>query len=471
MRSGFVLLGGQGLQILVMLVSAVTLARLVPPRDFGLFAMVVSLTAIVGSVRGFGLHFAAVQAQELPPEDAGALFWVNLKLTALSGLFVAAMAPALAWFYGQERLLGLTVVGAAAIFAHGTSALHEALLMRSMRFGILQAIELGAQLAGLAVAVLAALAGLGAGALVLQMLGYSVAKAATVFVAAPWAPLRGERPAGLSRLLDFGRQYSAFFVLSNAARLDRVLIGYLHGATPLGLYDNAFRWSHHPVQQLFPPLTRVAVAGLSRLQSDARAYAAAARRSLLPVFSLFVPALAYLALEADVVIPALLGERWRGAVPFFRVLCLAAVATGIRQATHWLYLSTGDMRRQTWWSAVSLPFLWLGAIVGARWGPMGVAVGTTAATWALLYPTVAYCLRSSPLTMRAFLGTLSLPAVASAAGAAALLAARLAGEPGPLVRAALFAGVYAAVWRLLPGGRRGWSELVAMARHLPTSRR
>lgn len=467
-RSAFVQLSGQGLQVLLMLASAIVLARLIPPREFGLFAMVVSISAMVGALRGFGLHYAAVQAPELSLDEAGALFWINLKLTTLSALLIAAMAPVLVWFYGQEQLLALTLVAAVAVFLHGTCVLHEALLMRHMRFGRLQGSELGSQLAAFLVAALAALSGLGVWALVLQMLTYGVTRSLTVFALGPWRPARGGRPPGLARLLVFGRHYSIFFALSSAGRrLDRIVVGYFHGATPLGLYENAFRWSHHPIHQLFPPLSRVAVAGLSRLQNDARGYASAARRALLPTFSLVVPALAYLALEADFVIPTLLGAQWTGAVPYFRILCLAAIAGSIRQATNWLYLSIGDTKRQMHWSAVSLPFLWAGALIGVLGGPIGVAVGYTVAMWALTFPGLAYCLRTSPLAMRDFLSTFTRPATASALAAAALFASRWATDAGPLARGALFTIVYAVVWRALPGGKRGADELFDLARRVP----
>ncbi len=471
-RSATIQVLGQGLQVLLMLLSAVVLARLLPPRDFGLFAMVVSLTALVGSLRGFGLHFAAVQAPTLAPEESSALFWVNLKLTTLSALFVAAMAPVLAWFYGQERLTTLTLVAAAGIFLNGTCVLHEALLMRRMRFDILQASELGSQIVSFLVAAGAAISGAGVWALVLQMLTYNGVRSATIWTLGRWLPARTERPAGVGPLLSFGRHYTAFFVLSSAARrIDRVLIGYFQNPTTLGFYDNAFRWSHHPVVQLYPPLQRVAVAGLSRLQSNVRAYAEATRRALLPLFSLVVPTLAYLAVEADFVIPTVLGERWRGAVPFFRVLCLGAMAASLAKTTNWLYLSTGDTRRQMHWSAISLPFLWLGSIVGIAWGAMGVAVGYTVAGWVLAYPGLAFCLRSSPLTMRDLLTTFGRPAAASAAAAGLLVALRMEADPGVAARGLLFAAAYLAVWRLLPGGQRGWRELLNLARRIPSALR
>lgn len=472
-RSAFLQITGQSAQIVLMLVSAILLARLLTPEDFGLFAMALSLILFVGSFRGFGLPLAALQARTLEPERADALFWLNLKLTAGSTLFVALMAPVLAWFYGEDRLIGILLVAAVGLFAQGVISQHEAHLMRIMRFGGIAASEVGALLVGLVAAVAAALLGWGYWALVLQMLAYSLVKSSLVVLLARWRPAVVRRPLELGELLAFGRNYTGFHILSSAGQnLARILVGYFHGPAALGLYENSLRWSHHPVQNAFPPLLRVAVAGLSRLQEDAAAYASATRRALLPLFSVVVPALVYVALEAQIVIPTLFGEQWTGAVPIFRVLCVAAIASSLTKATAWLYLSRGDTKRQLQWALVSTPVLGLGAVLGVPWGAFGVAMGFTVATCALTYPGLVFCLARSPLSVRDFLGTFSRPALASTAGAVALGACRIATDFGPPACALLFVAVYLACWTGLPGGRREWAEIAEAARLLrPPARR
>src|SRR5262245_61758531 len=59
-RSGFIQIGAQAVQLALTVSSGVILARLLRPEDFGLLAMVSSLTAFVDNFRDFGFPMATV---------------------------------------------------------------------------------------------------------------------------------------------------------------------------------------------------------------------------------------------------------------------------------------------------------------------------------------------------------------------------------------------------------------------------
>ncbi len=478
-RSGAVRLAAQGAQVALGVGVGMALARLLTPRDFGLVAMVTTLIAFVGSFRDFGLPLATVHQERVDDRQLSALFWLNLRWNLLIALSLAALAPGLAWFYGEPRLVAITLVMALGVFGIGLSVQHESLLTRRLRFGALTAIELGALVTGSAVGIGAALAGAGYWALVLQFLVNLLAKSAALWAIGSWRP---SRPAGrdgapgpdLRAILAYSRQTTAQRIIAHIGRnLDRVLVGAVGGPAALGLYDRSYQWSIFPTAQVHGPLLGVAVASLSRLRHDPARYRAHCRLALLLVFSLCLPATAFMFTEATAVILLLLGDQWLAAVPIFRLLCLAAFANCATVVTKWLYLSLGETGRQLRWSLIATPVPILAVALGARWGAYGVALGFTGATCLLAYPSVAYCLKTSPLGLRDFLGVLWRPAVAAIAAAGALALARtLLPIPGALVPAlalklALFGGVYLALWAGLPGG---WPLVVALLRSSPLSR-
>jgi O-antigen/teichoic acid export membrane protein len=254
--------------------------------------------------------------------------------------------------------------------------------------------------------------------------------------------------------------------------LDRVLLGYFTSATAVGLYTNSQRWSFYPLEQVYLPLRNVAIASLSRLQTDPKAYRTACRGAFLPVLSLVLPALAFMVVEAHGVVLVLLGDQWLAAVPLFRVMCIAGFARAMIMVTGWLYLSQGHTRRQFRWGVVYTCVMVLAVTVGVLWGPYGVAVGFTVGTCLLTYPTIAYCLKASHLRMREFLAIVSRPALASIGAAAALFA----GEPflGPgrglvldvLIKLAIFGLLYLVLWVGVPGGRRAMQDLVLIVKEV-----
>jgi len=471
-RSGFARLGSQGGQVLLFVGSGVVLARLLTPGDFGIFAMVTSLTTFVAAFRDFGLQMAMLQGDQVEERDVNALFWVALRLNLLTALFVCAMAPVLGWFYGESRLVPVTLVMAGAIFLLGLTYVHESLLMRRMRFGTLSLIDLGALAASVLVGIASALLGTGYWALVHQSVVFFVVRSMGLWLACDWKPKRRasrRRSSGrLRELLWYGSEFTAYRVLNYIGNhLSHVLIGYFGGATALGLYQNAFRWARYPLLQIYAPLQSVAVAALSRVRQEAGAFRAAVRQAFLPLYALVMPLLAFMFAEASNVILVLLGGQWRDAIPLFRVLCVAALAGTVLRALKWVYLAEGRTRRQLAWALISTPVMVLGVVVGIRWGAFGVAVGFTIASCALLPPAIAFCIRGSRLRMRDFLAPTWRPALSSTASAALLVLfqPRLPSGAPPLelgIGLVVFSMAYVGSWMAVPGGMKAAADVLRL---------
>lgn len=469
-RSGAIQLVAQAIQLALYIIAALVLARLLTPADFGLFAMVATLTAFVASFKDFGFTMAAVHRDNIDDQQSSTLFWMSMKLNLLMGLFVAAMAPVLAWFYGEPRLTAMTLAVAAGVVAIGLAAQHESLLIRRMRFAGLAVVDVVSLLAGVALGITCAILGAGYWSLVAQFVATGVLRSAGVWAISGWRPARqasGTRSlAHVDPMLSYAGYLTAYRILTHVGRnLDRVLVGYFSGTTAVGFYDNAFRWSLYPVQQVYQPLMNVAVASLSRVQHAPATYRAFCRAAFLPMFSIVLPALVFMAVEPRRVLLVLLGEQWLPAVPLFQVLCVAALASSMIRITKWIYLSTGETKRQFRWGLVHTPIMIAMVVAGVPWGAYGVAVGFTAGTCLLAGPSLAYCFRRSPLTMRDFAGIVARPALAAAGAGLVLVAAdRSYLSDADLVvsllaRLALFLLAYAALWIGTPGGGRAAAEI------------
>ena len=196
-RGGALMIVSDGAQLVLGLVSTLVLARILAPSDFGLVAIVVSITAFVSTIRDFGLPMATVQRQSITHAELSALFWLNLKLAALVALVLAALAPAIAWFYGESQLTGITLVTTVGIFVVGLSTVHMGLLRRQMRFGAITGIETCGVAAGVVTGIAAALLGAGFWALVLQQLTTNVTTGAALWLISRWRPGPPRRASGV----------------------------------------------------------------------------------------------------------------------------------------------------------------------------------------------------------------------------------------------------------------------------------
>lgn len=476
-RSGFVQLGAQMGQLIIMVGSGMILARLLTPSDFGLLAMVTAITGLGQKLQHFGLPQAAVQHDEFSHEQAAALFWRTIELTALGALLMALSAPLMVRLYGEPRLALIVLVFAAAFAVRGLTAVHESVLMRRLRFGALAAANLTAWIVSASLGIVLALAGFGYRALLAQALVFAAVHTAAIWWHVGWRP--GPRPpwsgeGGMDSLLRYGSNLTGYRVLEYIARnADRVLVGAVQGPQSLGFYDAAYRWSSYPMMQIATPLSNVALAGLARVRHDAAAYRRSCRSGFLPLFSVLLPALVFFVVEAERTIFLLLGDQWGPAIPLFRILCVAGVGYSVTQVAKWLFLIEGKTGRQVRWGLFYLPVMALSILAGLPWGATGVAIGLAGGTWLTMPTAVWSVLRDSTLRQRDLYAVVLRPGVAAVVAGAVTVAldsirpGAVLGVDGAFTLArqlAVFGLVFLGAWLAIPGGRDRLREVVDLLR-------
>lgn len=84
----------------------------------------------------------------------------------------------------------------------------------------------------------------------------------------------------------------------------------------------------------------------------------------------------------------------------------------------------GETKRQLRWGIIHIFIMVVGILVGAKWGAYGVAVGYTVGICLLTYPSVVFCLKTSPLSIRDFFSTVWRPAFVSVTAAIILYASQ-----------------------------------------------
>ena len=176
----------QGAQFALSLGSIIVLARLLTPKDFGLFAMV---TTVIGYLRVFkdaGLSTATVQREGITHAQVSNLFWINVAVSGAITLIFAAGSPIVAWFYREPRLVPITLVLSITFILSGLIVQHTALLNRQMRFKALAFIQVGSLLIGVAVGIGMAWLKYNYWALVWGNLATVVATVVLTWFAIPW---------------------------------------------------------------------------------------------------------------------------------------------------------------------------------------------------------------------------------------------------------------------------------------------
>ncbi len=472
-RGGLITMLSHGLKFIITLAATIVMARLLTPADYGLIGMVIVFTNYMTMFKDMGLSLATVQRPEISFEQISTLFWINVMLSVGIAVLAAVMAPGIALFYGEPRLVSLTIVVALGFIMGGLSVQHDALLKRQMRFVALAAISTLALVVGYVVGIATAWRGAGYWAIVASQLSLIGTSTLATWIVSGWVPGRPRRYAGIRPMLTFGRNITGYATINVLAKnFDTLMLGRYWGPQNLGLYHKAHMLSSIPTDQTNEPFNSVAIPALSRLADSPERYREAFLRILEKVALLTMPCVALMIATSDWLVHLLLGPQWTATGRILIFIAIAGLFQPIVNATGWLFVTQGRTQHMFQWALMSAPLSVASVLTGLRWGPLGIAiaymVGRLCVIDHLLY---WFAGRSGPVRTIDFYKTVAPIFVASALGTgSALLFRRLTNLQNPVLGCVICAAIVLSITvlslYLIPAGRRALWDIRSVLRLL-----
>jgi O-antigen/teichoic acid export membrane protein len=407
--SGAVTISAQAGKFLLSLVSTMILARLLTPRDFGLVAMVTTVTGFLRVFKDAGLSVATVQRERITHAQVSNLFWINVTVSILSGLVLAALAPVIAQYYHNPQLVSIALFLSATFVISGSTVQHQALLKRQMRFKALAVIDVGSMVIGVLVGVLMALRGYRYWSLVGSSLAMEMAGLLLTWSISRWRPRLPSRRSGIGSLVSFGANRTAGDLISAIARgSDNLLIGRFYGSSSVGLYSRATALLIRPLDQFLSPINAVLIPALSRLQSQPERYRSTFLRvyEAIALTACLFPGL-FLALSRPLTL-VLLGPKWEAAAVIFGGFTVAALCIPLANSAIWLFTSQGRGRDMLLAQLINSCVIVVSFIAGLPFGPVGVACAYSVASLLIRLPVLYFMVgrrgpvRTSDLWLRFF---------------------------------------------------------------------
>ena len=428
------------------------LARVLVPRDFGLIAMIAVFTGFAGLFVDLGLSSALVQRPEIEDRHLSSALYVNLGMGAVTMLVTIAIAPAVAAFYHQPRLLLLMVAGAPTFLIASLAGVQTAVLERELHFRKLAVIENAAFLSGNTVAVVGALAGLGVWSFVVLVLVTSAVRTVALWATGSWRPAHRLDRQSVADLWKFSSHLTGFSAVNYWSRnADNLLLGRYVGTTQLAFYDRAYTLMLAPISLVWLGPGSRHVSRVLRIQGDLELTRRVYLRSLGLIGLVVFPTVVGIFTVAKPFILSVYGPNWQQAVVLVQILSIPCLTGCFFQATGWVFTSQGRtdlmLRISIVWSvAVVLAF-----IVGLHWGVRGVATAYAGCNVLMTVPAFSFSGRLIGVSLadvaRAVAGVAAASVVMG--GVVLFVVSRLVSDWGPAWQLALAiltgVGVYSLV--------------------------
>jgi PST family polysaccharide transporter len=379
-----------------LLITAVV-AHILAPRSFGIFAIAVTVYAVVVNIGELGVGSCLIRADLDIDALAPTMVTVATISTAVCALAMTAFAKPIATALGSAGATGPIRAMALTVFLIGIFAVPTAQLTRDFKQNKL----FFANLAGFipATAALLLLAKVGDGAMafawsrVLTQLGIGCVVVAAV--SKIYRP--GLARSALSILVRFGLPLAAAnFVNYVLLNVDYAFVGHFIGATALGAYMLAFTLASAPAGMLGFVINSVAVPAFSRVKDDPERLKDSMANSLRVVALIVLPVCALMMVLARPLVLTVYGSKWSAAAQVLSILSLYGAIFIICVLFANMLVSLGKAK-----FILIVQLIWLAALVPAmavgvhRDGIVGVAIAHIVIIGPLVLPCYLVALKKT----------------------------------------------------------------------------
>jgi O-antigen/teichoic acid export membrane protein len=379
--------------------SSIVLARLITPAEFGVTVVAIFAAAVGQSLAVQGIGSFLVHHEDPTGDHHEAAILLCLLVGIAGTLAIALVAVTIVPPVFGDRDAELTLLAAPVMLLSSIGAVPIAHLQRRLDFRRLAVVEAGMSLAGPLVAVVLAVAGLEAEALIGGLLA---AAAASSLLAVSYArPARPRwRPHEMREIASYGMPAAGSSVLYAVQRnVDYVILAARLPAAQVGYYLRGFQLGSEYQAKVSGILLRVAFPVLSRSRDLHEVRRIRARIIRVHAAVLF-PLLFGLIALAPVFVPLAYGEAWEPAVALTQVLAVAGLVSVLGTGTGPLLLATGHPRALLRYNLSALTAYVIGVLIAVPHGLMAVCwtvAGVSAASFLVLQYAVVERVVGIPL--------------------------------------------------------------------------
>jgi O-antigen/teichoic acid export membrane protein len=319
------------------------IARLLTPKEIGIFSVGASLIGIAHTLRDFGVSNYLIQVKDLSTDKIKSAF----SLTALMAWLIAAILfftkTIIADFYNQPELTNVVQIMALSFIILPFSSITIALLKRDMKFGEIYKITVIA--ACIQAITTITMAWLGYGFYSLAWGGFANVLATTILAQIVMPSFSNFRFSlkNCKPIFSFGGKLSITSLAYETGNYaPDLIIGKLLGFAPAGFYSRALGFVNiieHTLTDAIRPVMLPYFSKQYREKGDIKEVFLKIANYYLAVT---LPLLCLIALLAYPMIRLLYGSQWDAAIPIAQILCLAMAFKSLNFLTASAILAKGN---------------------------------------------------------------------------------------------------------------------------------
>ena len=346
------------------LIIHIVLARLLIPEDFGVIGMISIFIQLSLRLQGAGLGESLLRKKQTNQEEYNFVFFYGIFLGLFMYLIFYWTAPWIARFYAEPKLVWATRLITLNLIIIPLSGINRIHLVKELEFNKIAITEICASILSGAIAIILAYKGYGYMSLVIQNISLYFFSMILLISFSRWLPTLSIHWKQSIELFSFGSQLMvANFLQVGFKNIYNVMIGKYYSATDLGLYMQGMKLQRIPSEAIGTVIKNVSFPAFAQIQEDRKRYKKIFRNAIGLLTFISFPLMTVFVVTADPLIPLLLSEKWRGAIPFFQMLAVVGFMEPVKSLFVTLFKVSGRADRLIKTILVTKIFFLIGILV------------------------------------------------------------------------------------------------------------
>ena len=358
------------------LVRTIILARLLAPKDFGLFGVAILAISALNTFSQTGFEAALVQKKD----NVGAYLDTAWTVSAVRAIFLFLIlffsSPLVAAFFNSSQATLVIRIIAVSTILSGCKNIGMIFFQKELEFDKQFIYEFSGTLIDLTVAISLAFILRNVWALVWGGVAANFVRLFMSYIIHPYRPHVRFDKSEFEELFGFGK-----WVLGSSILIflimqgDDIFVGKMMGVSALGLYQMAYLVSNLPATEIAHLISRVTFPAYSKLQDNLPELREAYLKVLQITAFVSIPLAGGIFILAPEFTEIFLGDKWMPMVPAIQALVLAGLVGSIQATTTPIFLAVNRPEIEPRWQAIRLLVLVILIYpFSIRWGICGTSI-------------------------------------------------------------------------------------------------
>lgn len=342
---------------------SIFLVRLLNPEDHGLIALTVVFTNLSDILIDGGFSTTLIRKKEVDEYDYSSVWLISISIATVLYTIIFLIAPMISSYYGEPQLKAVLRVISLLLFIQAFSSIRTAFVNRNMQFKLLFKCNFwGTAISGV-LGILAAKAGWGVWALVVQRLMQQLILTALLLMRLRWKMVWRFSYSRIKQMLRFSIGVVASSLINYlSSSLYSLIIGKKYSVVDLAYFDKGGQLPTQISLYTFGAMSNVLLPTLASHQSNIERVKQIVRKVAQMTAYLIAPMMVGLALVSEEIVILLFTEKWLPIVPIMQWNCLYYFATPFMLINVQVFFALGSSSKRVKAELIRLGMMVFGAI-------------------------------------------------------------------------------------------------------------